>query len=110
VDLIIEDNDATIPVQVKALSQKKNVGWPIKLGSSYSENLIFILVVLGKVGEVPKYYILDGKEVTTLKKDYKSRSILNITQVKDRENNWKLIEDKIQHFKKYFDISLNKKI
>jgi hypothetical protein len=100
VDLIIEDDEVTLPVQVKAIALKKFVGWPIKLGSSYSKNLIFVLVVLGKVDELPKYYVVDGKEVTKLTKKYKSRAILNITDVKAKENNWTLIEKRLQELRK----------
>lgn len=100
VDLIIEDDEVTLPVQVKAIALKKFVGWPIKLGSSYSKNLIFVLVVLGKVDELPKYYVVDGKEVTTLTKKYKSRAILNITDVKSKENNWELIEVRLRELRK----------
>ena len=100
VDLIIEDDEVTLPIQVKAIALKKFVGWPIRLGSSYSKNLIFVLVVLGKVDELPKYYLVDGKEVTTLTKKYKTRAILNITDVKDRENNWALIEKRLQELRK----------
>jgi len=100
VDLIIEDDEVTLPIQVKAIALKKYVGWPIRLGSSYSKNLIFVLVVLGKVDELPRYYLVDGKEVTTLTKKYKTRAILNITDVKDRENNWALIEKRLQELRK----------
>lgn len=99
VDLIIEDDEVTLPVQVKAIALKRFVGWPIKLGSSYSKNLIFVLVVLGKIDESPKYYILDGNEVTTLTKKYKSRAILNVGDVKCKENNWELIEKRLRKLK-----------
>lgn len=100
VDLIIEDDEVTLPVQVKAIALKKFVGWPIKLGSSYSKNLVFVLVVLGKVDELPRYYVVDGNEVTKLTKKYKTRAILNITDVKSKENNWDLIEKRLRELRK----------
>lgn len=100
VDLIIEDDEVTLPIQVKAIALREFVGWPIRLGSSYSKNLIFVLVVLGKNDEQPKYYIVDGEEVTTRTKPYKTRAILNITDVKDKENNWELIERRLQEIRK----------
>lgn len=102
VDIIIEDDEITLPIQVKAIALKKYVGWPIRLGSVYTKNLVFVLVVLGKQDESPKYYILDGKEVTSLKKQYKTRAILNISDVKDKENNWELIETKIQELRESY--------
>jgi len=100
VDLIIEDDEVTLPVQVKAIALKKFVGWPIKLGSSYSKNLVFVLVVLGKLDELPRYYVVDGNEVTKLTKKYKTRAILNITDVKSKENNWELIEKRLKELRK----------
>ena len=95
VDLIIENNDATLPVQVKALSQKKNVGWPLNLEVKYKKSLIFALVVLGPIGQKPDYYILDGAEVEKRRKNYKTRSILDISTVKEFKDNWQLINKRI---------------
>jgi hypothetical protein len=100
VDLIIEDDGVTVPIQVKAIALKKSVGWPINVDAQYDKNLIFICVVLGKSGEAPEYYILTGSDVMSLRKKYKTRAILNLYSVKDCKNNWALIEHRITTLRK----------
>lgn len=95
VDLIIELDGKTLPIQVKALAKKQNVGWPLKLEHEYDKSLIFILVVLGKPGVLPDYFILTGADVQKKRKNYKGRSIINITDVVSYKDNWKLIESKL---------------
>lgn len=92
VDLIIEWDGVTIPIQVKALAKKENVGWPLNLNHKYDKKLLFILVVLGSHGTQPEYYILTGDVVQERRKDYKNRAILNIANVKDFKSKWMEIE------------------
>ena len=95
VDLIIEDEGRTLPIQVKAIAKKQFVGWPMKLGAKHEPKLIFICIVLGANGFIPEFYILDGKTVQQRTKLYKTRAILNIGSIKDFKDNWALIE---RHF------------
>lgn len=92
VDLVVENDGRTLPVQVKALAKKENVGWPLNLGQHYDKSLVFVLVVLGKPGSHPDYYIVTGDIVEKRRKSYKSRGILDISTVKEFKDNWKLIE------------------
>lgn len=92
VDLVVESDSKTVPIQVKALAKKQNVGWPINLKHEYDSKLIFVLVVLGAPGSLPDYYIVNGKTVNERMKKYKARAILNISSVREFKDNWKLIE------------------
>jgi hypothetical protein len=96
VDLVVENDSKTVPIQVKALAKKKNVGWPINLNHKYDSNLIFVCVVLNEEGISPEYYILKGSDVNRMKKTYKSRAILNIYSVKEFKDNWNLILKKLK--------------
>lgn len=91
VDIIVEHEGKTLPVQVKALASRRNVGWPVKPGHNYDAQIIFVCVVLGDVGTVPEYYVLDGAVVEGLKNDYGSRAVLNISEVKTYRDRWDLI-------------------
>lgn len=96
VDIIVEREGRTLGVQVKALAARKNVGWPVKPGHRYDAQLVFVCVVLGGVGSPPEYYILDGGEVQRLKRDYASRAILNISDVKCFRDRWDIISDRFK--------------
>lgn len=100
VDLIIEDDGITVPIQVKAIALKKSVGWPINVDAQYDKNLIFICVVLGKSEETPEYYVLTGADVMNLRKKYETRAILNLYSVKEYKNNWTLIERRIDFLRR----------
>lgn len=95
VDLVVENDGRTLPIQVKALAKKANVGWPLKLDQHFDSSIVFVLVVLGKPGSHPDYYIVSGDVVEKKRKDYKSRGILDISQVKQFKDNWKLIAERI---------------
>lgn len=100
VDLIIEDDGFTVPIQVKAIALKRSVGWPINVDAEYDENLIFICVVLGEIGNSPEFYVLTGIDVMKLRKKYETRAILNLYSVKDFKDNWELIEKRILALRK----------
>ena len=95
VDLVIENEGRTLAIQVKALAVRKNVGWPLKPDQHYDKTLVFVLVVLGVPGAPPEYYVVSGAKVEILRKGYATRDILNISQVAEYRDNWKLIEDRI---------------
>lgn len=92
VDLVVESDSKTVPIQLKALAKKQNVGWPINVNHKYDSKLIFVLVVLGPPGSLPDYYIVSGKTVNERVKKYKTRAILNIAEVRAFKDNWTLIE------------------
>ncbi len=95
VDLIVENDGKTIPIQVKALAARKKVGWPLKVDQHYDEKLVFVLVILGAPGTLPEYFILSGESVEQFRKDYKTRAILDISVVKGFKDYWTLIEERI---------------
>lgn len=92
VDLIIEDSDKTVAIQVKAIAKKEFVGWPLNISQKYNEGLLFVLVVLGKPGLTPEYYILSGADVEAKRKNYSTRGIIDISRVKEFKENWSLID------------------
>jgi hypothetical protein len=91
VDLVVELESKTVPIQVKALAKKQNVGWPVNPNHKYNKKLIFVLVVLGSVGSLPSYYIVSGDIVQKRMKKYKTRAILNISDVSEFKDNWRLV-------------------
>jgi hypothetical protein len=96
VDLVVENDDKTLPIQVKALAHRKNVGWPINPESNFGDGLVFVMVVLGAKGGTPEYYIVSGSVIQRKRKRYKGRAIVNIKDVSEFRDNWTLIENRLR--------------
>ncbi len=95
VDLIVENDGKTVPIQVKALALKKSAGWPLKPEQHYDKSIVFVLVTLGVPGSLPEYFIMSGEAVERARRDYTNRGILNVSKVRDFKDIWKLIEARI---------------
>jgi hypothetical protein len=100
VDLIIEDDGVTLPIQVKAIAYKRYIGWPIGFDAEFDRHLMFVFVILGDLSMPPEYFILNGAEVMSERRKYKTRAILNIYSVKDRLGRWDLIEERLSSLRR----------
>ncbi len=95
VDLFAERDGRSICVQVKAISHKRNVGWPLPFDKrKIIDHVVFVCVVLNDVGEQCTYYVLPPDEVRQRGKWYETsgRAILNVGAAKDFEAAWHLID------------------
>jgi hypothetical protein len=81
IDLIVEHERKTLCIQVKAIRQKKNVGWPI-LREKILSKVLYIFVCLNKDDQPPTYFLAFPNEIRSKIKEYgtgddKKRGILN---------------------------------
>jgi len=61
IDLFAERGSRTVNVQVKAIRDKKSVGWPM-MESAIKDNIIYVFVCLNPPGAPPDYYICTSAE------------------------------------------------
>jgi len=81
IDMFANKDKTTISIQVKAITNKKSGGWPISNGIS-SDKIIYIFVNLNDLS-IPEYYIATEKEAQEEYKQYKTRGIINLSQLKN---------------------------
>lgn len=103
IDLFANKNGKTISVQVKAIAQKKNVGWPVSK-PIFNDDVIYVFVNLNGLG-TPEYFILTAEEARLSYKQYSSRGIINLNPLRNPQyqDRW----DKLEMGKN--EVSLNKK-
>lgn len=84
IDLFAYKDNKTLPIQVKAIKNKKSVGWPFK-ESNIKAYIIYVFVNLNDY-DSPEYFILNAEEVRQNFKQYTTRGIVNLYSV--RNNNY----------------------
>ncbi len=77
VDLFAEKGDKRIAIQVKAIYQKKNVGWPITKDKIKKDCFYIFVNLNADKMEQPEYFICTSKEADENIKEYKERGIVN---------------------------------
>jgi hypothetical protein len=88
IDLFANKGDKTISVQIKAIRNKKSVGWPI-MKDKVQKGIIYIFVNLNDQ-DSPDYYICTPNEVKNRVKQYATRGIIDLSSLKSEkfENRW----------------------
>jgi hypothetical protein len=96
IDLFAERNKRTVNVQVKAIRDKKSVGWPM-MEDHVLKNIVYVFVCLNAPGTAPDYYICTSDETRREVKQYRTRGIVNLTKLKNEEyhNRWDKIEESL---------------
>jgi hypothetical protein len=88
IDLFAEKSLRTVNVQVKAISLRKNVGWPM-LKAKVFDRIVYVMVCLNDEHTPPTYFIARGDEIREKIKEYNSaggyRGILNYGTVNTEE-------------------------
>jgi hypothetical protein len=88
IDLFAEKDLRTVNVQVKALSLRKNVGWPM-LKAKVFDRIIYVMVCLNDEKTAPTYFVAWGHEIRDKIKEYNSkggfRGILGYSRVNSEE-------------------------
>src|SRR6266852_2077050 len=85
IDLFTEQGTRTVNVQVKTIQHKKSVGWTVTR-RQIRPNIIYIFVCLNIPDGSPEYYICTAKEARKRVREYKTRSIVNLSKFKGAEN------------------------
>jgi hypothetical protein len=76
IDLFAEKDRRTVNVQVKAISQRKNVGWPIRK-KMVKAKVLYVFVCLNADDCPPTFFVATSKEVRPRVKEYAARGIIN---------------------------------
>jgi hypothetical protein len=94
IDLFAEHGTRTVNIQVKAIRDKKSIGWPLRR-AGVVDGVIYVFVCLNAAGEAPDYYVCTATETRALVKEYTTRGIVDLASMKktDAAARW----DKIEH-------------
>lgn len=90
IDIFAEIDGKPINIQVKAIKNKKSIGFTISQTSDIKDYVLYIFANLNDL-ESPDYYICYPYEVREDFKQYKGRGIVNLYSLNARlecKNNW----------------------
>jgi hypothetical protein len=92
IDLFANKDNKTLSVQVKAIRNKKSVGWPM-MKDKVIDDVLYVFVNLNDQ-ENPDYYIATGQEARSKVKQYTTRGIIDLTTLKSDSfyNRWDKLE------------------
>jgi len=93
IDLFAEKGTRTVNIQVKAISHKRNVGWPM-MRDRVVDDVIYVFVCLNPPGIPPTYFIATSSEARGKVKQYATRGIIDLTTMRNPEyqERWDKIE------------------
>jgi hypothetical protein len=93
IDLFAEYDAHTVNVQVKAIRNKKSIGWPI-MRDAIKDNIIYVLICLNDPGTPSEYFICTSEEARERTKQYSTRGIIDLSRVNDHQyrERWDKIE------------------
>lgn len=89
IDILLEKNGRMIPVQVKAIRDKKSIGWPM-MEDKVRNDVIYVFVLLNQPGSKPDYFVATGEETRLKVKQFATRGIISIASLKttDYQERW----------------------
>src|SRR6266496_2010046 len=61
IDLFAERGARTVNVQVKAIRNKRSIGWPI-MRNAIKDNIIYVFICINDPGQPPEYFICTSSE------------------------------------------------
>jgi hypothetical protein len=93
IDLFAERGERTVNVQVKAIRDKKSIGWPL-MHAAIKDNIIYIFVCLNAPGAAPDYYVCTSAEARERVKQYRTRGIVDLSRLKSEQyyGRWDKVE------------------
>ena len=93
IDLFAEKGARTVNIQVKAISHKRSVGWPM-MRDRVVDDVIYVFVCLNPPGTQPAYFIATSSEARDKVKQYTTRGIIDLTTLRNSEyqERWDKIE------------------
>jgi predicted AAA+ superfamily ATPase len=89
IDVLVEKDGRMISIQVKAIRDKKSVGWPM-MKDRVKEDVVYVFVLLNKPGTKPDYFIATAQEARSKVKQYETRGIIDLSSLKsaDFQERW----------------------
>jgi len=93
IDLFAERDACTVNVQVKAIRDKKSVGWPMMV-DRVKDGIVYVFVCLNEPGIPPDFYFCTSAEARCKVKQYTTRGIVPLASLKseDYQERWDKIE------------------
>jgi hypothetical protein len=93
IDLFAEHDGHTVNVQVKAISRRKNIGWPM-MQDRVTSGVIYVFVCLNEPPDAPTYFIATAEEARVNVKQHSSRGIIDLTTLRNDQfvGRWDKIE------------------
>jgi hypothetical protein len=94
IDLFAEKGARTVNIQVKAIRNRKSIGWPI-MRDKIVDNVLYVFVCLNDPGTPPQYFICTPEEARNKVKQFETRGIITFTTLRHEEyiERWGKIED-----------------
>jgi hypothetical protein len=84
IDMFAEKDGAIISIQVKAIRNRRSIGWPIKKEQVVNSNIIYVFVNLNVEDDSiapPEYYVCTAEEVLRHIREYEIRSIIRLSDL-----------------------------
>lgn len=93
IDLYAEKGTKVVNVQVKAIRNRKSVGWPM-MRDKVIPNIIYVFVCLNDSGVSPDYFVCTSEETLSKVKQYTTRGIVDLMTLRDPtyQGRWDKIE------------------
>ncbi len=88
IDILANKNGQTFSIDVKGIKDKKSIGWPM-MKDKIRENIFYVFVNLNG-DQIPEFYICSSIEATSLMRQYSTRGIMNLSDIKKEDclNRW----------------------
>ena len=80
IDLFAEKGSQTVNIQVKAIRNRKSVGWPIMRDKILDD--VYMFVCLNEPGTAPQYFVCTPDEARAKVKQYQTRGIIDLTTLR----------------------------
>jgi hypothetical protein len=92
IDILAIKENKSVSVQVKAIRNKKSVGWPM-MKDKVVEGVLYVFVNLNDQA-TPDFYIASSKETKQKVKQYATRGIIDLSTLKSEQflNRWDKLE------------------
>lgn len=93
IDLFAERGARTVNIQVKAIRDKKSIGWPI-MRDRIQDGILYVFVCINQPGTAPEYFVCTPEEARSNTAQYATRGIIDLRKLKGPtyQERWDKIE------------------
>jgi hypothetical protein len=97
IDLFAERAARAVNIQVKAIRDRKSVGWPI-MRDRITDNVLYVFVCLNDPSTPPQYFVCTPGEARAKVKQYQTKGVIDLTALRseDYAERWDKIEDALK--------------
>jgi hypothetical protein len=96
IDLFADRGTRTVRVQVRAIRDKRNVGWPM-MRNRVVDGVIYVFVCLNEPGNSPDYFICTPDEARENTAQYTTRGIIGLRKLRrpEYQERWDKLEQSL---------------